>query len=170
MVLSILISYFFLVWPFFFQPLLQVEYLNTSLVQLCPRTRKPARQGEKEEMLWLSLVLNSLSARELMLETLRWHVPLSARFLSCASLVPSSLMGGTFLWRQSFGGAIFIFWGEWVVLLLDHGIANMSLCSVVDKLLVGWVFWAVPFLPATWKQDPLLNYHAVPISTSLEKR
>lgn len=33
--------------------------------------------------------------------------------------------------------ARFFFWGEWVVLLLDHGIANMSLCSVVDKLLVG---------------------------------
>ncbi|KAG5044563.1 hypothetical protein JHK86_013969 [Glycine max] len=27
---------------------------------------------------------------------------------------------------------------EWVVLLLDHGIANMSLSSVVDKLLVGF--------------------------------
>lgn len=51
-------SYFLL---FYFLP---VEYLNTSLVQLCPRTRKPSRQGEKEEMLWLSLVFNSLPARD----------------------------------------------------------------------------------------------------------
>lgn len=38
-------------------------------------------------------------------------------------------------------GDIFLFR---FVLLLDHGIANMSLCSVVDKLLVGIEFRA-PF-------------------------
>ena len=63
-VLSILIYYFYILWSGPFQPLLQVEYLNTSLVQLCPWTRKPSRQGEREDMLWLSLVLNSLPARE----------------------------------------------------------------------------------------------------------
>lgn len=33
--------------------------------------------------------------------------------------------------------SILKYYDEWLVLLLDHGIANMSLCSVVDKLLVG---------------------------------
>ena len=56
-VLSILIYYFYILWSGPFQPLLQVEYLNTSLVQLCPWTRKPSRQGEKEEMLFFGLEL-----------------------------------------------------------------------------------------------------------------
>ena len=30
--------------------LVYILYLNTSLVQLCPRTCKPSRQGKKEEM------------------------------------------------------------------------------------------------------------------------
>lgn len=136
MVLSILLSDFFIyLWSGLFQPLRLHLYLNTSLVQLCPRTRKPSRQGEKEEMLWLSLVWNSLPAREWMLETLRWHVPLSAQlFLSSACLVPSSLRA--FLYPFTLKGS------EWSQAQSDPQLPKEAL---FDLLLKWWLTCNIRF-------------------------